>query len=212
MVALKVFGAGYPRTASLSLKIALEQLGFGPCHHMTEVFPRPERWQYWVDASQGKPVDWDTVFEGFVSSSDAPACFFFKEITARYPDAKVILSVRDADKWADSAANTAMGLVMRDGVVGTPMGDWLDKTFYFRIGDALGDADRLKRFYAEHNDAVMATVPAEQLLVYEVGSGWEPLCEFLGVPVPDEPYPRVNDRMQFSDIARGASKMAHEAK
>jgi hypothetical protein len=148
-LSLKVIGIGYPRTASLSLKLALEQLGFGPCHHMTEVFPRPERWQYWVDAAEGKPVDWDAIFEGFTSTTDAPACYFYRELAAHYPDAKVIHSVRDPDKWAESAANTVLSQDLQDGVADTPLGNWLDKVFYDRYAGA--DNDRLKAMYKAHN-------------------------------------------------------------
>lgn len=205
---LKVIGIGYPRTASHSLKLALEELGFGPCHHMTEVFPRPERWQYWVDATEGKPVDWDAVFEGFSSTTDAPACYFYKELIEKYPDAKVIHTVRDPDKWAESAANTVLGQYLQEGIAGTVVGDWLDKVFFSRYADVDG-IEGLKAKYAAHNQAVIDTVPADRLLVYEIGSGWEPICEFLGVPVPDTPYPRVNDRQQFGELAEHVIKAAH---
>ena len=210
-MSLKVIGIGFPRTASLSLKLALEQLGFGPCHHMTEVITKPELWRYWIDATDGKPVDWDAAFEGFASTTDAPACYFYREIAAHFPDAKVIHSVRDPGKWAESAATTVLGEFLRSGLDGTPTGAWLTKVHYDRYNDVFGDKDRLKAMYEAHNQAVKDTVPADRLLIYEVGSGWEPICDFLGVPVPDAPYPRANDRNQFNEIAAAVIKMAHDA-
>src|SRR5215469_10465769 len=92
---LKVIGAGFPRTATWSQKLALEQLGFGPCYHMSEALEHPEHWPLWQAAAAGQPVDWDAIFAGWGATTDAPACMFYKELAARYPDAKVILGLRD---------------------------------------------------------------------------------------------------------------------
>lgn len=194
---LEVIGAGYPRTASLSLKLALERLGFGPCHHMTEVFARPERWSHWLNARAGKPVDWDAAFAGFRSTTDAPACFYSTQLAAHFPNAKVILAIRDAESWCDSAQQTVLSDRTRGLVAGTPVGDWLERAFYAHFGDGIADRSSLISLYQRHNNAIMRAVPKERLLVYETGSGWEPICRFLGVPVPAEPFPRANDRDDF---------------
>src|ERR671916_717534 len=103
---IEVIGAGFGRTGTMSLKVALEELGFGPCYHMIELFGHPEHVPIWEAASQGKSVDWEELFSGYRATTDWPACTFYKKLMDRYPDAKVILTVRDPDRWYDSTRNT----------------------------------------------------------------------------------------------------------
>ena len=105
-MSIKVIGAGLGRTGTLSLKNALEELGFSKCYHMVEVLKKPEYGKYWIAASKGQNVDWNEVFEGFQSTVDFPSCVYYKEQLAFYPDAKVILTVRDPEKWYESTYNT----------------------------------------------------------------------------------------------------------
>jgi len=202
-MALKVIGAGFGRTGTLSLKLALEELGFGPCHHMAEVFAHPETVPVWHEAALGRPVDWDALFEGFQAMVDWPGCAFWRELAIRYPEAKVLLTVRDADHWWESASSTIfkameMGLKADDPFLRShsEMAHLL-----IREGTFNGSFDRdvCVAEFERHVAWVKATVPPERLIVYEVGSGWEPLCEGLGVPVPSTPYPKVNSREQFWD-------------
>ena len=206
---LSVIGAGFPRTGTASLKVALEQLGFGKCYHMSEVFPRPDHYPLWADAVDGKPVDWDKIFDGFGATTDAPACLFYKQIADHYPKAKVILSLRDADRWFDSTQSTILSEAI--------MGRFRDMppvlmNMMHKIGWHPEDAenhDRAKMIARlnAHNEEVKRTIPAERLLVFEAAQGWEPLCAFLGVPVPDGPFPHVNSTDEFKKML---AKMAEQ--
>lgn len=204
---LDVIGAGFGRTGTLSLKSALERLGFGRCHHMQEVFTQPEALPHWERAARGQDIDWEYVYRDFRSTVDWPGARFWRELVARCPSARVILTVRDPERWYDSAYHSIYQatLARRDGALSEDprsrrMGELIDAivwdgTFHGRFGDR----DHALKVFAEHNAAVRREVPAGRLLVYEAGQGWEPLCDFLGVPVPDEPYPRLNDRAAFAD-------------
>lgn len=110
---LKIIGAGFGRTGTLSMKLALEQLGFGPCHHMVEVFGKPDHIALWQDAADGKAVNWEDIFNGYLSAVDWPACYFWRELSGLYPDAKVLLTLRDPEKWYDSAIATIFAGMMR---------------------------------------------------------------------------------------------------
>jgi hypothetical protein len=92
---LKVIGAGFGRTGTSSLKQALEDLGFGPCHHMTEVIAHPQQVPVWEAAMNGEPVEWEDVFHAYQSAVDWPSAAFYEPLMERYPDARVILTVRD---------------------------------------------------------------------------------------------------------------------
>ena len=194
---LKVIGAGYGRTGTLSLKNALEHVGFRPCYHMTELFGKPGADEQWEAITRGKVVDWNTVFEGYQATVDWPACAVYKELMQAYPEAKVLLSVRDPDKWYESVYNTIYQVSRRDPLSsharmiqaliweGTFDGRFEDKTYAITV-------------FQWHNEEVRQLVPAEKLLVYDVKEGWEPLCAFLGVEVPvDTPFPHLNDRNEF---------------
>jgi hypothetical protein len=205
-MSIKVIGAGLGRTGTLSLKVALEDLGFARCYHMTEVLAHPEDARVWDAAARGEPVDWDSLFRGYQATVDWPGCSFSEELMRRYPEAKVILTVRDPEKWYDSARQTIYYVRraiptwarllfprmrrftrMLDRIVwvGTFQGRFEDRPFAIEV-------------FNRHNEQVRRTVPADRLLVYEVREGWGPLCAFLGVPVPDgKPFPHVNDAVEF---------------
>lgn len=194
-MALKVIGAGLGRTGTLSLKLALTQIGYGPCYHMAEVFPHPHRVQHWNDITEGKAPDWDAVFEGFVATVDWPACNYYKELMAKYPDAKVLLSVRpDAEKWFASTQATIFSddLNRANGAV-----PFIPKIISAIVGPDRHDKAACIAAYERHNAEVRAYVPKEKLLEFTPEMGWEPLCKWLGVPVPDTPYPRVNTTEDF---------------
>jgi len=202
-MSLEVIGAGFGRTGTLSLKVALEQLGSGPCYHMMEVFGAPDRPAQWLARTEGRPLAWDVVFEGYRATVDWPGAAFWRELVAHHPSARVILSLRDADKWYDSVMNTIYNSLVTDPPEDAPehVRTWvamarkliLEQTFDGRLEDR---AHAIAVFEA-HNRAVQEAVPRERLLVYEPGDGWEPLCRFLGRPVPSDDFPRLNDTAEF---------------
>ena len=200
-MALKVVGTGLGRTGTMSMKLALEQLGFGRCHHMVEVFMHPESVPLWVEAGEGKP-EWDKIFAGYGSVVDYPGATFWRELTDFYPDAKVLHTTRDPEAWFESTQATifAPGGVA-DGPP-PPMAKFF-ATVSRELGDKRHDRAFMVDYFKRHDEAVRRAIPADRLLVYQAGQGWDPLCKFLGVPVPDTPYPQENSRAEFQ--ARAAS-------
>jgi hypothetical protein len=188
---LKVIGAGLPRTGTLSLKFALQQLGFGRCYHMTEFILNPQHTGLWAEALDGRP-DWDRLFEGYQSTADFPGCFFWRELADHYPDAKVVLGVRPADRWYESLSETVGQEGHRAALSHSPIGAVLERMR--ARGGITQEREPMIRAYQRHIDTVRAELPPERLLVFEAHQGWEPLCAFLGQPVPDMPYPHVNGR------------------
>lgn len=203
-MSLQVIGAGFGRTGTMSLKLALEQLGLGPCHHMIEVFGKPDHVALWQRAADGLEVDWAEVFEGYNAAVDWPVCAFWRELSEIYPDAKFILSRRDANKWYDSASATIFES-MRQGLgdeevhSGTSAHSKMVDTLIVNntFSGNVDDREAAIAVYDAHNKEVMASLPPERLLVFEASQGWQPLCNFLGVPVPDTPYPRTNSTEEF---------------
>jgi hypothetical protein len=203
-MAIEVIGAGFGRTGTLSLKQALEQLGFGRCYHMMEIFGLPSHPAIWRAANRGETVDWNALFEGFRSTVDWPSCNFWREQMRAYPDAKVILSLRDSDAWYDSVMNTIWKFSAMS--LGTPMAESEQSKMVFElIWDGkfqrrMDDKRHVIEVFERHNQDVIDSVPAEKLLVYRPGDGWDPLCRFLGVPVPATPYPRTNSTEEFAQM------------
>jgi hypothetical protein len=189
----------------MSMKHALEQLGFGPCHHMMEVFMHPESVPLWVAAAQGK-ADWDTIFKDYSAMVDYPGCKYWRELTAYYPDAKVLHMMRDADSWFESTQAT---IFAPGSLAATPQGPMKPffETIISAFGDRIHDRAFMTDYFRKHTEEVIRRVPKERLLVYQVGEGWDRLCAFLGVPVPATPYPSENSREEFR--ARAASREAH---
>ena len=193
-MALKVIGSGLGRTGTMSTKLALEQIGFGRCHHMVEVFAHPESVPLWIAAGEGRP-DWDAIFDGYAAMVDHPGCAYFEELMDVYPDAKVLHTVRDPDKWFDSTQATIFNPDRPPPAEG-PMRAFFEHLRRFYGGD-MSDRAFMTGFFRRHTERVVATVPRDRLLVFEVAQGWGPLCDFLGVPAPDTPYPRETSTEQF---------------
>ena len=207
-MALELIGAGLGRTGTLSLKAALERIGYGPCYHMIEVLVAPERGRHWLEQTRSGAHDWDAIFHGYRATVDWPAAAFWRELVEHYPDAKVLLSLRDADRWYDSVMNTIYHTLTQEPPERAPeaLRDFhnmvypliFERTFEGRLKDRA----HAKRVFEEHNQAVIDAIPASRLLVYQPGDGWEPLCRFLHMPVPDEDFPHVNDTAEFRARAR----------
>jgi hypothetical protein len=212
-MSIELIGAGLGRTGTLSLKAALEELGFAKCYHMLDVLARRDDARTWDAAARGEPVDWDRLFAGYRATVDVPGCMFYRELLTKFPDAKIILTVRDPERWYDSARQTiyfarnafprwAAVLSPRMHVFQRMIGRLWDRVFGGRFEDRAFAIDAFNR----HNEQVRRDVPADRLLVYEISQGWEPLCAFLGVPVPKgKPFPHLNDAAEFrARIERGA--------
>jgi len=207
---LKVIGAGYPRTGTSSLKLALEQLGFDRCHHMREVIMDMPSARLWVEAAEGRP-DWERIFEGYQSCTDAPGCSFWRELADVYPDAKVLLSVRDADQWFDSTQATVFSDQMLNRQFGSDMRDFFAKVVTPEFGEQIHDRDIMVAQFERHMQEVIAAIPEPRLLVYDVREGWEPLCAWLGVPVPETPFPHTNTREEMAQMRQAMADGAWDA-
>lgn len=201
---LQVVGAGLGRTGTNSLKFALEQLLGGPCYHMTEVFGRPDDIPVWQAAVDGTVPDWDTFFADYRAAVDWPASAFWRELADAYPDALVLLSTRDVDAWWTSADATIFAISRReppdDPVFGAQL-RMATSMLARRFTPDWRDEDPAKAAYERHNDEVRAAVPAERLLEWHPGDGWEPICAALGLDVPDAPFPHVNSTDDFRAMA-----------
>lgn len=192
---LRVVGAGLGRTGTLSLKVALERLLGGPCYHMSEVFAHPEHVTLWRDAARGRMPDWRALLAGYRAAVDWPASAFWPELMETFPDALVLLSVRDPESWWRSANGTIFPSIDR-----APSDEWramVHEMMASRFTPRLEDRDACIAAFERHNAEVRRRVPRERLLEWRAADGWEPLCRALGVPVPADAFPRVNTSEEF---------------
>jgi len=205
---LSVIGAGLGRTGTASLKVALEMLGLGNCHHMSEVFGSPEQIDFWVKAANGKP-DWPAIFKGYGAAVDFPAAAFWRELADFYPNAKIILSLRDPEKWYESTQETILSPMMSAGLNRMPFAPVVKGVVHRFFDNEIHDHDHLISTFNRHNAEVKKAIPKDRLLVFEAKEGWAPLCAFLGKPVPAEPYPRVNSKEEMKPMIEAmAAKFA----
>lgn len=203
---MKVIGTGVGRTGTYSLKLALNELGLGPCHHMEAVLhDMAGQVPLWNAALEGR-ADWSAVYDGFSSAVDWPTACFFRELHTAFPDARFVLTTRSAESWAESFSGTIYRLL--SGRNGAPAGmqEWLamSAAVIARTGFPEGlDKEALMQRFEAHNAAVREAIPADRLLVFDVRDGWAPLCTFLGVEEPAGPFPRTNHREEFWDRVSG---------
>ena len=203
---LNVIGAGVGRTGTYSLKLAINQIGLGPCHHMEEVLHNmPVHVPLWSAAAADDP-DWPRIYDGYESAVDGPTACCGRVVLKEYPAARFVLTQRDPEKWADSFGATIYTLLAGKDQAPEEMRAWLEmaSAVITRTGFPPGlDRNGLIEAFISHNDAVKEVIPANQLLVFEVKQGWAPLCEFLGAAVPKEEFPRTNHREEFWDRVNG---------
>jgi sulfotransferase family protein len=201
-MSIEVIGGGLGRTGTSSLKHALERLLGAPCYHMVETFDRPRDLQWWQAADAGREPDWDELFAGYRAAIDWPAVAFWRELTAHYPDAVVVLSVRESpEAWWRSMERTIVD------AVGRPSADpeqaerrrLMSGILERRFTPGWRERDAAIAAYERHNESVRATVPARQLVEWQPRDGWAPLCERLGRPIPDVPFPHSNTTAEFRD-------------
>lgn len=209
---LEVIGIGFPRTGTMSLKHALERLSLGPCYHMIEVFRRPQDVPFWRSAMQthGEGVAWNEVFADFRSTTDCPAGYFWRQLLSEFPQSHYVLTIRDPDAWYESFLATVYDAMIHPERA--PDEDHRDVQLMARelILDRMFDGRFLDRDFAisqyhSHINAVQAAIPSEHLLTFDVATGWEPLCEFLQLPIPAQPFPRSNTRDEFRQRITSAS-------
>ena len=197
---IQIIGAGFGRTGTASLKLALEKIGFGPCYHMSEVLQNPSRHiDLWLRAADRDP-DWGALLGAYGACVDFPVCSFYGELAEAYPDAKVVLTHRDPGRWFDSIHATIMSPEFTRYIDSTPFGVLNKRTVWDRFDGRIHDRAHMIDCFERHVAQVKATIPAHRLLVYEVKQGWAPLCGFLGVGVPDEPFPHVNTTEETSRL------------
>ena len=201
---LEVIGPGFGRTGTNSLKLALEHLGFGPCHHMFEVRDNPELLPDWEAAARGEAVDWNKMFRNYRAQVDWPGARYWRELAAHFPRAKVILTVRDPDAWFDSVQATIAPFIAARGTHSSPHANAIAEMARLSIAvqtfdDRLSERDHATRVFRKHVAAVQAEIPAERLLTFDPRDGWRPLCDFLGVRTPDTPFPKTNSSKEFVD-------------
>jgi hypothetical protein len=199
---LEIIGPGFGRTGTNSLKLALEQLGFGPCHHMFEVRDHPEQLPNWEAAARGETVDWDVVFRGYRSQVDWPGARYWRELAQHYQKAKVILTVRDPDSWFDSVQATIAPFVAARGTHPSPHANAIAEMAHQTVSvqvfeDRLSDRDHAIRIFRQHIAEVQSAIPSDRLLTFDLRSGWKPLCAFLEVEAPDVPFPKTNSSKAF---------------
>ena len=213
---LKVVGAGFGRTGTKSLKAALEQLGFGPCYHMIELHENLDHMDYWQEAMKTGRTDWDVLFAGYEACVDWPATYYWRELTAFYPDAKVLLSIRSAESWLKSIQATIFPTLQ--GVSDMPSGilrDRREMTYEIiarrTFEERLGDRDYLIAAFNRHIEDVQNEISSDRLLTYDVAEGWGPLCEFLDVDIPESAFPATNTMAEFQERARERERAAAAA-
>lgn len=203
---LEVIGAGFGRTGTHSLGLALEKLGFGPCYTLHEVAKNPSHRDIWNQAIDGQSVDWNSLFSSYKSAVEWPTVTFFDEIIQEFPNAKVILTMRDPESWYESAANTIFeGLELSACNPDPIKRESSNITRRLILEHTFGGRYRDKKYalevYREHIDHVVSVVPKERLLQFEVKEGWEPLCNFLQQSIPSDSFPRLNERTDFMNSA-----------
>jgi len=201
-MALDVIGAGFGRTGTLSLKLALEKLGFNKTYHMMEWFKNPDHLELWEQALSRGSCDWDLLFTGYRASVDWPACSYWRQLADYYPNAKVILSTRDADSWFDSVHQT----IFPSSIKAAASEDAFTRrwaqcsnqlVWENTFNGEVENRDKAIACYHAHIETVTNTIESSRLLVFEAAQGWQPLCDFLGCELPQEPYPRVNSSEEF---------------
>jgi hypothetical protein len=206
---LEVIGSGFGRTGTMSLKRALEELGYGPCHHMEEVFAHPEQVAHWQAIAAGRPVQWREVFAGYRSQVDWPGAHVWRETAAAYPKAKVIHTMRPEELWWKSFSGTIAKLLGEHQDIPLPphvrdmLGVGMDIIGEQTFRGKYADKDGAIAAYRRRADEVRAAIPPERLLVFDVADGWEPLCEFLCHKVPTTPFPRTNAHDDFWKLVKG---------
>jgi Sulfotransferase domain len=216
-MSIKIIGAGLPRTGTNTLKDCLEKLGYHKTYHMKELLVHPENLHYWKTLQETGTTNWDELYKGYQATVDFPCYPWYKEHMKQYPDAKVILTTRPFDKWYDSVYSTIwqagpqtlpQKLAMMTKLILNPRLRSVigcvklakSRIFGVTFEGKFQDKAASEKLFHKHHEDVKASVPADKLLIFEASQGWEPLCKFLGVPVPNEPFPHLNKKENFKEM------------
>lgn len=211
-MSIEVIGAGFGRTGTLSLKMALEQLAYTKCYHMHDLFTHPGHAETWKGLAEGDAANWPALFSGYRALVDWPCAYFWRELSDYYPQAKIVLTVRDSNAWYDSIEKTIFTVINRafpGGATEPQLPENAPPIAAAQISMAklmiaenlfsgrLDDRQHCISVYEQHNAEVQRSIPAERLLVYNVSEGWSPLCKFLGTVEPNTEFPRSNSANEF---------------
>ncbi|KAG1526364.1 hypothetical protein G6F52_002495 [Rhizopus delemar] len=207
MAPLKVIGAGFGRTGTISLHEALNILGYNTYHMICCLKDESLDIKPFKEAHRNpEAIDWDKPYEGFDAAVDWPTCTFYKELMDKYPDAKVLLTVRSPESWYASVCKTIAPLAQRYNEIKSERAkEVLDVTLKVVLDGIFADEERMKdeklvqKLFTDHIEEVKRHVPSDRLLVMELGEGWDRLCQFLGKEVPNVPYPKLNEAASFQD-------------
>ncbi|MEZ4796833.1 MAG: sulfotransferase [Flavobacteriaceae bacterium] len=224
-MSIKVIGAGFPRTGTTTLKKALETLGYKDTYHFKDLIANPKKLKYWKDLEEKGDTNFEALFDGFQATVDFPGYPYYKILLKKYPDAKVILTKRDVDKWYESTLKTVWKAgpqtVLAKIVLLTKMlfNTSLRHTFkcikfmrstYLKkqFSNNFASETHAKEVFFKHIEEVKNHVPENQLLIYDVSEGWQPLCNFLDKPIPKEDFPHLNKKENFHEMVKGMIKDA----
>jgi hypothetical protein len=207
-MSVRVVGAGLGRTGTNSLKLALERLLGEPCYHMFECYRRPEHMPVWTAAAGGDTPDWDELLSGYGAAIDFPPAAFWPELMRAFPEALILLSVRDTNEWWTSASRTIFPAVL--AMPPGPVREMIEALWSSRFTLAVEDEHAAKAAFETFNAQVRAGVPAERLLEWRPGDGWEPICAALELPVPPEPFPHVNTTREFLETRAAGPGLENE--
>lgn len=196
---LEIIGAGFGRTGTTSLQVALEELLGGKCYHMKEVMLQPAHLNAWHEFAVGEKasMDWKWLFSDYRATVDCPVCMYYEELMKIFPEAKVILTVRDPQLWWKSF-NRLMSTVNKARLFCLlvpklrKIAQFTDKIIIENVFKGRLEKEHCIKIFEKHNQTVRQVVAEDRLLEYDVRQGWEPLCQFLEVPVPDKPFPHLN--------------------
>lgn len=219
---MKIIGAGFGRTGTKSLQLAIEKLGFGKCYHMEELLRNPEGVKHWTNAYKEKSVRWEELFKNYQSIVDFPGSMYYKELADYYPESKVILSVRDPERWYNSVRSTIysfdpgpaikirMLLMMPFSTTARNLFKVIllnDKSIWKKFFEGrFKDKEYAINKFNNHIEEVKKVIPKDRLLIFEAKDGWAPLCKFLNTEIPNEPYPNSNKQNDFHTWAKGVVK------
>ena len=192
-MSLKIIGAGFPRTGTTTLKMSLELLGFEKAYHFKDLIADPGKLKHWQEIENTGHTDYGRLFDGYQASVDFPGYPYYKLLMKKYPNAKVILTLRDFDGWYESNYNTIWQVEPINDCLEFMRNTYLIKQF----NNKFDSREIAEKVFQAHNNEVIEFVPKKRLLVYEVKDGWEPLCSFLDRPIPEETFPHLNKKENF---------------